>query len=87
MGMKGFIEIHCGKRKRLVNICQIETVEGDHEVTEIGVYSGSFIPCDESYDEIKRKIEEAQGLSWWQLGTWPEPMPMIHPNTEGDQLG
>ena len=65
--MKGFIEVHINSVKRLLNVRQIEMVK---EITDGSciVYFAFNIPYpavqdsispDESYDEIKRRIEEA----------------------------
>jgi hypothetical protein len=63
--MKGFIEItDRDYYKHLINISQIESVcEGDvNELTSIYALgeSTSSYSANESYDEIKQKIEKAQ---------------------------
>jgi hypothetical protein len=65
--MKGFIEVSIDGRKRMINLYQIACFESDTlDGTKVkgSIYvngDGTFcIYCDESYDEIKWKIEEAQ---------------------------
>jgi hypothetical protein len=65
--MKGFIEVSIDGRKRMINVNQIacfETDELDGTKVKGSIYvngDGTFcIYCDESYDDIKRMIEEAQ---------------------------
>nr|DAL87904.1 MAG TPA: Flagellar and Swarming motility protein [Caudoviricetes sp.] len=55
--MKGFIEVHLagGKSPTLLNIDQIINVNGNSINTD-----GWLFEVQESYDEIKQKIEEAQ---------------------------
>ena len=70
--MKGFIEVHCNKIPILINIDRISGVQDNvycrnhHECTiclkSSILYNNSpecFITPDESYDEVKRMIEEA----------------------------
>lgn len=72
--MKGFIEVHCNKLLMLINIDRISGVQDNvycrnrHECTiclESSILCNDepedFINPDESYDEVKRKIEEAMG--------------------------
>ena len=70
--MKGFIEVHCNKLPMLINIDRISGVQDNvyarnrHECSICLNDSilcndepDDFINPDESYDEVKRKIEEA----------------------------
>ena len=70
--MKGFIEVHCNKLPMLINIDRISGVQDNvycrnqHECTiclESSILCNDEPEClitpDESYDEIKRMIEEA----------------------------
>ncbi len=70
--MKGFIEVHCDKNPMLINIDRISGVRDDvyfknhHEcsifLNDSALYEDESMDCiipDESYDEIKRRIEEA----------------------------
>ena len=70
--MRGFIEVHCDKLPRLINIDRISGVRDDvyfsnHHECSIFLNDSAlcedesmdFIIPDESYDEVKRKIEEA----------------------------
>ena len=70
--MKGFIEVHCDKLPILINIDRISGVQDNvycrnqHECTiclESSILCNDRPEClitpDESYDEIKRRIEEA----------------------------
>ena len=70
--MKGCIEVHCDKLPRLINIDRISGVQDNvycrnHHECAICLESSVLyndnpefiITPDESYDEVKRKIEEA----------------------------
>ena len=70
--MKGFIEVHCDKNPMLINIDRISGVRDDvyfknhHEcsifLNDSALCEDESMDCitlDESYDEIKRRIEEA----------------------------
>ena len=70
--MKGFIEVHCDKLPMLINIDRISGVQDDvyfknhHEcsifLNDNALCEDESMDCivpDESYDEIKRRIEEA----------------------------
>lgn len=70
--MKVFIEVHCDKNPMLINIDRISGVRDDvyfknHHECSIFLNDGALcedesmdcITPDESYDEIKRRIEEA----------------------------
>ena len=70
--MKGFIEVHCDKLPMLINIDRISGVGDDvyfnnhHEcsifLNDSALCEDESMDCivpDESYDEIKRRIEEA----------------------------
>ena len=70
--MKGFIEVHCDKKPMLINIDRISGVHDNvyfrnqHECTiclESSILCNGDPEClitpDKSYDEIKRRIEEA----------------------------
>ena len=70
--MKGFIEVHCDKLPILINIDRISGVRDDvyfknhHEcsifLNDSALCEDESMDCitlDESYDEIKRRIEEA----------------------------
>ena len=67
--MKGFIEIETGKQKKLLNIRHIEEIH-DAGDDDCYIYMAFSIPgaleqdyylVGESYEEIKRKIQEAVG--------------------------
>ena len=70
--MKGFIEVHCNKLPMLINIDRISGVQDNvycrkqHECAiclESSILCNDepedFINSDETYDEVKRMIEEA----------------------------
>ena len=70
--MKGFIEVHCNKLPILINIDRISGVQDNkycRRYYECTICLSSSILCkgeskvnitpDESYDEVKRMIEEA----------------------------
>lgn len=70
--MKGFIEVHCGKNPMLINIDRISGVQDNvyfknhHEcsifLNNSALCEDESMDCiipDESYDEVKKKIEEA----------------------------
>ena len=70
--MKGFIEVHCDKLPMLINIDRISGVRDDvyfRNHYECSIFLNDSALCedesmdcivpDESYDEIKRRIEEA----------------------------
>lgn len=70
--MKGFIEVHCDKLPILINIDRISGVQDNvycrnHHECSIFLNDSAFcedesmdcITPDESYDEVKKKIEEA----------------------------
>ena len=70
--MKGFIEVHCNKLPMLINIVRISGVQDNvyarnhHEcsifLNDSALCEDESMDCiipDESYDEIKRRIEEA----------------------------
>lgn len=70
--MKGFIEVHCDKKPMLINIDRISGVQDNvyfRNQHECAICLESSILCndnpeciitpDESYDEVKRRIEEA----------------------------
>ena len=70
--MKGFIEVHCDKKPILINIDRISGVQDNvyarnrHECSILlndsalcGDESMDCITPEESYDEVKRMIEEA----------------------------
>ena len=72
--MKGFIEVHCSKLPMLINIDRISGVQANvypRNRHECSICLNDSILCndepddiinpDESYDEVKRKIEEAIG--------------------------
>jgi hypothetical protein len=67
--MKGFIEVHLSRKPRLINVYHImdvfpTTMEGMARIktsVDMSDHGNSYcVYCDESYDEIKQKIEEAQ---------------------------
>jgi hypothetical protein len=88
--MKGFIEIHLDKNTRLINInmissVQAEQLEGTNVRSAIHTLNERCIYCDESYNDIKQKIEQAQPFPFdpWNLTTaWDQHW--MHPNTDGD---
>ena len=65
--MKGFIEVHVNRIERLLNIRQIEIVTPDmgggchifFAFNSPDAIDPDNIHPDESYDEVKRMIEEA----------------------------
>lgn len=70
--MKGFIEVHCDKKPLLINIDRISGVQDNvyfknhHEcsifLNDSALCEDESMDCivpDETYDEVKRKIEEA----------------------------
>ena len=70
--MKGFIEVHCDKKPILINIDRISGVQDNvyfknhHEcsifLNDSALCEDESMDCiipDESYDEVKRRIEEA----------------------------
>ena len=70
--MKGFIEVHCDRLPILINIDRISGVQDNvyarnrHEcsifLNDSALCEDESMDCiilDESYDEIKRRIEEA----------------------------
>lgn len=70
--MKGFIEVHCNKLPILININRISGVQDNvycrnhHEcsifLNDSALCEDESMECitpEESYDEIKRRIEEA----------------------------
>ena len=72
--MKDFIEVHCDKLPMLINIDRISGVQDNvycrnrHEcsisLNDSVLCEDESMDCitpDESYDEVKRKIEEAMG--------------------------
>ena len=72
--MKGFIEVHCNKLPILININRISGVQDNvyfNNHHECSICLNDSILCndepddiinpDESYDEVKRMIEEAMG--------------------------
>lgn len=65
--MKGFIETLYNGNPRLVNIYHIVSVDKQGYGNQVTIFTDEtsneeyqFYLCDETYDEIKRKIEEAQ---------------------------
>lgn len=65
--MKGFIETRYNGRSRLINVNHIVTViENSYEdktviyTDENDNHDDHCYACDETYDDIKRMIEEAQ---------------------------
>ena len=70
--MKGFIEVHCDKNPMLINIDRISGVRDDvyfNNHHECSIFLNDSALCedesmdwiipDETYDEVKRMIEEA----------------------------
>ena len=65
--MKGFIEVHVKRVERLMNIRHIEIVVPDmgggchifFAINSPGAVDSDNIHPDETYDEVKRKIQEA----------------------------
>lgn len=70
--MKGFIEVHYNKLPRLINIDRISGVQDNvyfrnhHEcgifLNDSALFEDESMDCitpDESYDEVKKMIEEA----------------------------
>jgi hypothetical protein len=92
--MRGFIETLYNGHLRLLNINHIVSVVnndlGDDKAIvytdENDNHEDHCYLCDETYDEIKRKIEQAQPIYPWNL-TSAVNFPLMHPNTEGDQHG
>jgi hypothetical protein len=62
--MKGFIETTLSGRAWLVNVNKTVSVTKNSDSEKAVIYTEEAVnncyTCDESYDEIKQKIEEAQ---------------------------
>jgi hypothetical protein len=67
VGMKGFIEVHVNRHLILINVNRIISVFETGYEDMLTIYTDEIDTdgesraylCDESYDEIKRMIEEA----------------------------